>query len=188
MEEWKRVKGFPMYRVSNRGRVISLHSGREKFLVPEIDRDGYARVVLCNNGFYKRYLIHRLVAEHFIECPDNYDELTIDHLDHDKTNNRPDNLEWVTTSENLRRAHKNGRYDTTLRRHMIPIMITDLWTGEEMYYENVPDAASDLCIPKSSIYAALHRSNNIVRHYAVEYAGREERLLYGLEWCDFEDY
>ena len=188
MEIWKTVNGFPKYKISNRGRVISLHSGREKYLLPEIDRYGYARVVLCHNGYHKRKLIHRLVAEHFLECPDNYEELTIDHLDYDKTNNRPENLEWVTSSENLRRAHKEGRYDATLRRHMIPIIVTDLWTGDEKYYENVPEAARDLRIPKSSIYATLRRSNYVIDHYAIEYAGREERLLYGLEWCDLEDY
>ena len=188
VEIWRQVDGFPKYRVSNYGRVVSLQSGREKFLLPEIDKDGYARVVLCNNGFHKRFLLHRLVAEHFMECPVNHSELTIDHLDHDKTNNRPENLEWVTTSENLRRAHRDGRYDETLRRHMIPVMITDLWTGGETYYENIPAAARDLGISKSTMYAALRRSNNVVRHYVVEYAGREDRLLYGLDGYDFEDY
>lgn len=186
LELWIRVRGFPKYEVSNFGRVKSYQYGRPRILRPEIDKYGYARVVLCNNGIQSRRLIHRLVAEHFKELPDDYETLTIDHLNGNKLDNRPENLEWVTSSENLRRAHRDGRYDSVHRRQMTPIIVTDLWTGEEIYYDNLHIASGDLRIPVSSIYTALHRSNYVISHYAVEYAGREEMLLYGNEYYDYD--
>lgn len=186
LELWVRVHGFPKYEVSNFGRVKSHHYGCPRILRPEIDKYGYEKVVLCNNGIQAKRLVHRLVAEHFKELPEGYEALTIDHLNGDKRDNRPENLEWVTSSENLRRAHRDGRYTSVHRRQMTPIIVTDLWTGEETYYDSLHTASSNLHIPVSSICTALNRSNYTIEHYAVEYAGREEMLLYGNEYYDYD--
>lgn len=94
-EIWKPVVGNEAYMVSNLGRVRAL-SGR--LFVPTVHRQGYLRVRL--NG--KALLIHRLVAEAFIPNPSN--KRTVNHINADKSDNRVENLEWATQSENNRHA------------------------------------------------------------------------------------
>ena len=78
---------------------------------------GYQTVNLVVDG--KRYskLVHRLVAEAFCE---GYSEgLQVDHLNHDKSDNRYTNLEWVTCSENIKRAYRDGlNYQTEKRKEI----------------------------------------------------------------------
>lgn len=115
MTLWKPVKGYEgIYEVSNDGRVKSLarlkecgHPGakqmtKERLLKIKADRMGYPRVKLSKNGVAKLIPLHRVVALSFVENPHNKPE--VNHIDGDKTNNLPDNLEWATRSENLKHA------------------------------------------------------------------------------------
>lgn len=120
MEIWKDIKGYEgYYQVSNMGRIKSLprkiyNSGilgknkfyitKEKILKGRLDKKGYLRVVLCKNNKKKDYLIHRLTIEAFKKNVDN--KPCINHIDGNKTNNKLDNLEWCTYSENLTHAYK----------------------------------------------------------------------------------
>jgi len=56
-------------------------------------------VTLCENRKKKNMYIHRLVAEAFIDNPEN--KKFVNHIDYNKSNNNIDNLEWVTASENM---------------------------------------------------------------------------------------
>lgn len=105
-EEWKPISGFEHeYMISNLGRVLSLpktiiHRGREsftrhKFLNPSIGGDGYYRV--CLNG--KFYRLHRVIATAFIPNPEG--KPCIDHINAIRTDNRIENLRWVTHKENM---------------------------------------------------------------------------------------
>lgn len=101
-ENWKNIKDYPNYMVSNLGRVKSLNyrnTGEEKILKIYKNKRGYLQVGLYKKGKFKSYSVHRLVAEHFIPNSDN--KSCIDHINTNKTDNRVCNLKWVTHKENM---------------------------------------------------------------------------------------
>lgn len=106
VEIWKDVKGYEgLYQVSNLGRVKSFREGtkfgkqKEYILKPWLINSGYHVVMLYKEDRSKRkYQLHRLVAETFIENSENLP--CINHKDENKINNNASNLEWCTYSYN----------------------------------------------------------------------------------------
>lgn len=113
------VDGYDGYLVSNCGRVVSLKTGRE--LAWQITPNGYAMVCLYKNDQRFRALVHRLVADAFIDNPDSLPE--VNHKDGDKLNNNVCNLEWMSREQNLRHAVDTGLFDTKARRSHLADMI-----------------------------------------------------------------
>lgn len=105
-EEWRGVFGFPLYRVSSRGRVLSLQYGKEKILKTPPMRNGYPQVWLCMGGPKKKFYLHRLIWETFHGPVHN--GLEINHKDGNKANAHINNLELVTTKGNARHARAMG--------------------------------------------------------------------------------
>lgn len=100
-EIFKDIAGYEgLYQVSNLGNVKSFHKGKERILKPGIEQWGYYHVILCKDGIQQKYRLHRLVAEVFLQNPNNLPE--VNHKDENKKNNRVDNLEWCTSSYNKR--------------------------------------------------------------------------------------
>lgn len=97
----KRFKDTP-YFVTKDGRVFR----NDRELQPELSR-GYHRVSFSIKGKVKRYLVHRLVAKIYIDNPDN--KKYVNHINHIRADNRVENLEWVTHSENMIHCVKHGR-------------------------------------------------------------------------------
>lgn len=111
MEIWRDIKGYEgLYQISNEGRVKSLprewkcarnESGNrhhnEIIMSPQL-RLNYYRVRLVKDGVGKNKSIHRLVAEAFIDNPDN--KPVIDHINGNSIDNRVENLRWCTQEEN----------------------------------------------------------------------------------------
>lgn len=95
-------KKYGNYDVYEDGRVYSHYVNR--FLKGSINKFGYLEYVLV----HARIKAHRLVGELFLDCPDNYDDLVINHKDGNKLNNHYSNLEWVTTDINNKHARDNG--------------------------------------------------------------------------------
>ena len=112
IEKFKPVQGYAgIYEISNLGRVKSLsrvierNDGNtrvteDRIILPFLTKCGYHQIVLCKDGVRKKHLIHRLVANAFIENPDKLP--IINHTDEPKLNNRVDNLEWCSAYYNLR--------------------------------------------------------------------------------------
>lgn len=118
-DDWEPVKGFPDYIVSDSGRVMSYKWERWHEIFPFCSQKGY---LYTNLGRSKRQSIHKLVAEAFIENPNNLS--CINHLDGDKQNNNASNLEWCSYSENNQHAYDSGLRTTNKRVRIIE-------TGEE---------------------------------------------------------
>lgn len=107
MEVWRDIKGFEgRYQVSNLGRVKSLARRmvvKDRILKPFGNNKGYKCVHLWNIQ-HKEPLVHRLVAEAFINNPDNKKE--VNHIDGNPLNNKVENLEWVSHKENMLHSHR----------------------------------------------------------------------------------
>ena len=114
MEIWKDIKGYEgEYQVSSLGRVKSLK--RNKIRILWINRrNGYAYVTLSKNNIIKNARVHRLVADAFL--PEDLSRPFINHKDGRKANNRLDNLERCTASENLKHAYSIGLKDAPKSR------------------------------------------------------------------------
>ena len=97
MEEWKSIIDFPGYQISSYGNVRNITTN--KFLrCPLSKQDNYFRVSLSKNGKAYTFLIHRLIATHFI--PNTENKELVDHINRVRTDNRIENLRWATHSEN----------------------------------------------------------------------------------------
>ena len=99
-EEWRDVAGYEgLYQVSSFGMVKSLV--RKKVLPVHNTSNGYFQVHLYREGKAKYAYVHRLVADAFC-THGNQLQNEVNHVDGDRRNNRADNLEWCTRSENHR--------------------------------------------------------------------------------------
>lgn len=167
-EEWRDIAGYEgLYQVSNFGRVKSLNFGRtgvQKVLKTQKYPNKYVKADLRHNGTIHTKSIHRLVAEAFIPNLENKSD--VNHIDGDKHNNRVDNLEWATRSENMRHCkeilHKNAGRP--------PRPVKCLETGE--IYENMHLASAKTGVPIVSIRNNLEDSSR--------YAG-------GFHWADLSN-
>lgn len=146
---WKRIENFNDYYISNFGDIIkdnyksrNSKNSKMKAIKPCIKDNGYLQVNLYqkqNKKSYKKY-IHRLVAETFIQNPNNYP--IINHKNGVKDDNRVDNLEWCNYSHNIEHAYNNNlrvrKYgeNNKLSRHFVELdneynFIREFWGSKE---------------------------------------------------------
>ena len=129
MEIWKAIKGYEgIYEISEHGKVRSLNhlikysDGRSRIqkgriLKTSLSKKGYVRVSLSKQKKRFHTSIHRLLALSFIDNPENKKQ--VNHINGIKHDNRIENLEWVSNSENQIHAIKKGltRYNYNERHH-----------------------------------------------------------------------
>lgn len=107
IEVWKNIAGYEgLYMVSNLGRVKSLEfrngacvKSRERIMTPTDNGNGYKIVGLRRGNHKANHYVHRLVAEAFIPNPKAMN--VVNHIDFDKGNNKADNLEWCSQTDNV---------------------------------------------------------------------------------------
>lgn len=133
MEIWKDIQGYEgYYQVSNEGRVKSLarvivykdgrtHTFKEKILRPRPHgyNKEYYTVFLCKDTVKCPMYIHKLVAEAFVSNPSGYSE--IHHINHNSTDNRAENLKWLSENEHKRIHGKRKVYQYTLDGELVKV-------------------------------------------------------------------
>ena len=146
-EIWKDIQGYEgKYQISNMGRFKSLNyrrTGKEKILEGYPDKDGYLFVQLWKDGKGKNCRINRLVAQAFLENPQNLPE--VNHKDEDKTNNTVDNLEWCNHIYNQYYGTKRERQAKSKGKPVICIT-----TGE--IYQCATEAMRKTGVDKANIH------------------------------------
>jgi len=138
-----RIPGFPNYTISTDGIVYSNQAGRiPKIIKSRIDRAGYVTVRLSANGHVTTFFLHRLVAQVYIPNPTNLTH--VNHINGDKLDNRPDNLEWVSHAVNILHAHRTGLIPVKRSRRAV----IDKCCNRR--FANVSEAARHYSIPLST--------------------------------------
>lgn len=159
-EIFKETK-YEGYLVSNLGNLYSVKSKRN--LKGSIANSGMNRKYIlakpCVNGKVYTELLHRLVAEAFVENPDN--KTVVNHKDGNSLNNRADNLEWVTPSENNLHAYENGAWDKPL----LYLTIKFVSETEELIFKSQKEAAKYFGVSCSMITYA--KNLGVFRNYKV---------------------
>ena len=137
MEIWKDIEGYEgIYQVSNLGRTKRLYKNdKEKILKPFSNKDGYLIVNLCKEGKVKSRSVHRLVAQAFIPNPENKPE--VNHKDENKSNNKVENLEWVTSKEN---NNYGTRTERMAKSQSKPIYGINVKTNERIEFPSTQEA------------------------------------------------
>lgn len=136
----KDIKGYEgLYAITSCGKVYSYK--RKRFLRPFDNGLGYLKVFLCKDGKKKQYYLHRLVAEAYLENPNNYPQ--VNHRDENKSNNCVNNLEFCTVEYNANFGTRNER---------ISKKIICLETGEK--FNSLTEAA--IAINRSAVTLSNH--------------------------------
>lgn len=149
---------FENYDIFKDGSIISLYTGKK--MKPQLDRYGYYYIPLVINGKSKKMKVHRLVCMAYIPNPENKPQ--VNHKNGIKTDNRVENLEWATASENTKHMFDNLSSANIVRKALskahkgikIPKEISSKGAKNRMGKKN-GRARKVLCIETGYIYNCI---------------------------------
>lgn len=126
----KQIYNYDNYMIDENGNVFNKTTN--KYLKGSIGENGYKYYRLSQNNHKKMYYAHRLVAEHFLNNPNNFP--VVNHIDGNKLNNNINNLEWVTYSENTKHWKDNSNVIRRQTEYYQEDLPNEIWKEFENYY------------------------------------------------------
>lgn len=126
----KQIYNYDNYMIDENGNVFNKITN--KYLKGSIGENGYKYYRLSQNNHKKMYYAHRLVAEHFLNNPNNFP--VVNHIDGNKLNNNINNLEWVTYSENTKHWKDNSNVIRRQTEYYQEDLPNEIWKEFENYY------------------------------------------------------
>ena len=130
---WKTIKDFPNYQVSDKGEIKNIKTNR--ILKQSYNQDGYAILQLTDGYKPKMKRVHRLVLETFNPI-ENSDEYEVNHKDRNIKNNALDNLEWVTSKQNIQ--YRDTDDNPNKKNQKIKV---EFATGEIQIFDSIHECA-----------------------------------------------
>ena len=168
MEIWKPIPGYEgIYEASNLGRIRSVPGKitsnaryekrvwKTRVLKPKRQTSrcrGDGRVSLWKNGVQKDHLISRLVASAWLGKPE--DGMTVNHINGDWKDNRPENLEWVTLEDNIRHGFRTGLYSSVQKT----VILEDEISGDKIQFVSM--ASVDRFLDRATGYTSCATKHN----------------------------
>jgi hypothetical protein len=163
LEQWKRVIIDNIeydYEVSTLGNVRNVDTSR--ILKQKDNGNGYLKVGLYKNGKGKNFKVHRLVAIMFIPNPNNYD--TVDHINHNKHDNRVENLRWLPLKENQSDGGK-----VTGQKYAKKVKCINQKTKEVKVFDSIQQASKETGLNQANIVSCCKGKRKTCGGYHWEY-------------------
>lgn len=155
---WADIAGYEgRYQVDRSGQVRNVKTGR--VLKPRIYRNHYHGMILGRDS--KNYLVHRLVAAAFIPGDTS---LQVNHKNGNRGDNRVENLEWLSCSDN----HRHSYRELKRKKHCLTKTVLISKGDSIMKFDSVVLAAKALGVVPGSIASAQNK-NHLCRGWAVSY-------------------
>ena len=142
MEEWKDIIGYEeLYEVSCRGNIRNKKTSK----ILSNKSNSYVVVSLTRNNVVRRFTVHRIVAQTFIENPLNKKE--VNHINGIKNDNRIENLEWCTPSENINHSWRIGLSKMTDKKRIASSQNGKSHMGNLFVVKPILDKSSGIAYP-----------------------------------------
>lgn len=152
-EDAEAINEFPSYYIDKHGTIYN-HYG--KTIAPSVDTKGYLKVALYKDNQRYTRRVHVLVAEQFIEKPDNLGKHpVVDHIDQDRTHCSVDNLQWVSQKENIKKSYEQGRIQGTAKQIYC--------IEDDKTFFSATQAAEYYNISKVTLLNALKKSGKVIK-------------------------
>ena len=166
-----RLSKFNRYAINREGVVFDLV--RRRFLKPGYSAGYYRFTMINDQGERKSSSRHRLVAMMFTECPENYEDLQVNHKNGVRGDDRPENLEWVTCGDNIRHAFLSG-----LKVNIKPVVVENVLDGGLRVFQSIKLCCEFLNISESTLSRSLRTEPFLYERLPVRvfYQNREDRL------------
>ena len=145
----KQIKDYPNYSVSKEGEITNILTNKK---LSQYNMKGYMRVNLCNEYGHKRFLVHRIVAENYIDNKENCKE--VNHINGIKSDNRIENLEWCTRSHNLKHAYDNNLRDNVAKVAVVQLDKSKNYIAE---YKSIAEASKKSSIKPQNISHCINK-------------------------------
>lgn len=162
-KHWKDINGYEgIYQINSDGQILSLNTNR--ILKPHSDKDGYLLVNLYKNKIQKSFKVHRLVAEYFINTEKKE---TVNHKDGNKKNNKAENLEWATRSENNKHAFDIGL--KIQKADYLKKKVQASKDGNVIEFDSVKECSLFLKCDSSFVDKVAHNKQNTCKGYTIKF-------------------